>query len=212
MESNSSKFPYRGYFDGSYRKESNNGGIGAYLVNEAEEVIWECTKGIDARTNNEAEYWALIELLTVTENLSAFPLVVFGDSQLVIFQMQGLYKVRSKIMRDLHQQAKQLVGKNKIRFCWIERKNNKYADRMSQSGQKSLEHITALPEASVKELSEPKPLDPRKFKEIATLCYIVTDSKRKKYLVDGVNKACTCPGFLSRRYCSHLDAVFASIQ
>ena len=211
MVSNLSKFPFRGYFDGSYRKASNNAGIGAYIVNESEEVIWECSKGIEAKSNNEAEYAALIELLTAADKLAATPLTVFGDSQLVIYQMRGIYKVKTRILQNLHQRAKQLVGKNKMRFCWIARNENKYADRMSQSGQKSLEHLTGLPGAIAKDLKETEPLDPQKFKEIAALRYIVSDSKSEIYLVDGVNKACTCPGFLSRRYCSHLDAVLASI-
>ena len=170
-------------------------------------MIWECARGVDAKTSNEAEYCALVELLVVAEKLATFPLVVFGDSQLVIYQMQGVYKVKSKIMRDLHQQAKRLVGKQKIRFCWVERSGNKYADRMSKTGQKLKEHAPFLEELDVR-----RPLDPNKFKEIAPKCYVVNAGKGKSYLVDGINKACTCPGFLSRRYCEHLDAVFASIQ
>ena len=208
MESSSSKLAYRGYFDGSYRKEANNAGMGAYLVNGTDEVIWECAKGVDAKTNNEAEYCALVELLAAAEKWTAYPLVVFGDSQLVIYQMQGVYRVKSKIISTLHQQATSLVGKQRIRFCWVERKGNKYADRMSKIGQKLIEHSGP----DLKGLVVRRPLDPKKFKEIAPKCYVVNAGKGKIYLVDGINKACTCPGFLSRRYCEHLDAVFASIQ
>ena len=53
----------QGYFDGASRGNPGTAGAGALLVNENGEVIWETARFLGTKTNNEAEYTALLLLL-----------------------------------------------------------------------------------------------------------------------------------------------------
>ena len=53
----------QGYFDGASRGNPGTAGAGALLVNESGEVIWETARFLGTKTNNEAEYTALLLLL-----------------------------------------------------------------------------------------------------------------------------------------------------
>lgn len=88
-------------------------------------------------TNNEAEYTGLI--LGLTEALKrgiTTELLVRGDSQLVIRQMQGKYKVNSPKLAPLHQCVTNLASQfAKIEFEHVYRDNNKRADALSNRGE-----------------------------------------------------------------------------
>ena len=88
-------------------------------------------------TNNEAEYTGLI--LGLTEALKrgiTTELLVRGDSQLIVRQMQGKYKVNSPKLVPLHQLATNLVSNfSKIEFEHVYRDKNQRADALSNVGE-----------------------------------------------------------------------------
>lgn len=80
------------------------------------------------RTNNIAEYRALILLLRrIRERRprTGERFVVFGDSQLVVYQMSGRYHVRDAKLLALHQEAKRLAVDLPITFRWVPREQNR---------------------------------------------------------------------------------------
>ena len=86
-------------------------------------------------SNNVAEYQALIRALEwlLEHNYQDTTVIVKGDSQLAIRQMQGTYAVNAPRIVPLHRTAKKLAQRFKqIRFQWVPREDNKEADLLSQ--------------------------------------------------------------------------------
>ncbi len=97
-------------------------------------------------TNNRAEYMALIALLEEYRRVGrGFPLLVRGDSQLVIQQMLGKWQVNNPTLRELNATARQTVASiaGGVRFEWVPREQNRRADLLA-SGQR-LEEATLPP-------------------------------------------------------------------
>ena len=87
-------------------------------------------------TNNEAEYTGLILGLNTALKQGITELQVRGDSQLVIRQMQGKYKVNSPKLAPLHKCATTLAAKfTKIDYDHVYRDKNQRADALSNVGE-----------------------------------------------------------------------------
>jgi len=126
------------YFDGCSKGNPGRAGAGAVLYDaqEAEVFAESVFVGFHA-TNNEAEYTGLI--LGLTEALKrgiTTELLVRGDSQLIVRQMQGKYKVNSPKLAPLHKCATTLASKfAKIEFEHVYRDKNQRADALSNVGE-----------------------------------------------------------------------------
>lgn len=135
INKNSKIFPmceYILYFDGCSKGNPGPSGIGAVLYNNHNE-IWSDSKYIgDNRTNNEAEYSALIFGLEEAIRLKISTISVCGDSLLVINQINGLYKIRNHKLIPLYEKIMLLKQQfTYIDFNHIYRENNKRADQLS---------------------------------------------------------------------------------
>ncbi|HEY9385739.1 MAG TPA: ribonuclease HI [Nitrososphaeraceae archaeon] len=138
------------YFDGLCQPY-NPGGIAcyAYLIQqyshkESKKVIIHSDHGLATEpfsrhsSNNVAEYTALIKALEwlILNNYNSRnrnnKVIVRGDSQLVIYQIKGKYKVRKSYIVTLYQRANDLIScfKN-IEFEWVPRHKNTHADTLS---------------------------------------------------------------------------------
>jgi len=109
------------YSDGGSR---GNPGPSAYaiVVTEDGKVIHEHSEFLGIHTNNYAEYRGLIAGLTKAIQLGALEAEFIMDSQLVIRQMTGEYKVRSEAVRELYENAKNLASMiPKVRFTNVRR-------------------------------------------------------------------------------------------
>ena len=129
-----------GFFDGLC-EPVNPGGVATYgfaivcdggVVYRGYGVIGAGMFGDDV-TNNVAEYTALIKLLEKALELGIDEFVVKGDSQLVIRQLSGVYRVRSSRIVQLYTKAKELERMfRRIEYIWIPRKLNEEADNLSR--------------------------------------------------------------------------------
>ena len=82
-------------------------------------------------TNNVAEYRALIAGLEAAARLDASPLLVCMDSELVIRQMTGEYRVKNPGLKPLHQKARQAAAKvAAVRYTAVRREKNARADQL----------------------------------------------------------------------------------
>jgi len=123
-----------GYFDGASRGNPGTAGAGALLVDESGNVVWETARFLGRKTNNEAEYEALILLLSAARERRVRELKVYGDSKLVISQVSKQWKINLPHLRALAQEVWKLAEGIDVTFEWIPRDKNKRADDLSNQG------------------------------------------------------------------------------
>jgi len=119
-------------FDGGSRGNPGAAGIGVVLAAQDDTPLVTLGKYIGRATNNVAEYMALIVGLREAAKLGARKLLVRGDSELVIKQMLGEYRVKNPALKALFDQAKALVHDfESVRFAHNLRHQNSLADRLA---------------------------------------------------------------------------------
>jgi probable phosphoglycerate mutase len=88
-------------------------------------------EAIGIATNNVAEYSALIAGLEKAVELGVDELDVISDSELMVKQMRGEYKVKNAALRDLSVRAGRLAGKlGRVSYTAVRREHNELADRL----------------------------------------------------------------------------------
>jgi len=118
------------YFDGASLGNPGKRAIGVVLKTPTK--TYRFKKEIGIGTNNQAEYYALITGMMLAKKLGVEELTVKGDSQLVIRQMRGEYRVREPNLRKLYEKAKELEKAfKKVSYEWIPREENEEADRLA---------------------------------------------------------------------------------
>lgn len=118
------------YFDGASLGNPGKRAIGVVLKTPTK--TYRFKKKIGIGTNNQAEYYALIAGMMLAKKLGVEELTVKGDSQLVIKQMRGEYRVREPNLRKLYEKAKELEKAFKrVSYEWIPREENEEADRLA---------------------------------------------------------------------------------
>ena len=123
------------YFDGGARGNPGPAGFGVYIVDDAGKVLAEIGEGIGVATNNVAEYRGLLAALQWAVDHGVKALAVKGDSQLLIQQMLGNYRVKNAGLIPLYHRARLLVMQiGDVRFEHVRREMNKDADRLSNVG------------------------------------------------------------------------------
>ena len=122
---------HRLYADGGARGNPGPAGIGARLVNAAGQVVEEVADYIGTATNNVAEYQALLAGLEAALDRGVERLDVFLDSELVVHQVNGRYKVKAAVLKPLHRQACLLLSKfHEVDVRHIPREQNAAADAL----------------------------------------------------------------------------------
>ena len=120
------------YIDGASRGNPGRAGAGILVANGEGRRISEVSRYLGHKTNNEAEYWALLLALREAERLEGQSIRVFTDSELVERQMNGLYRVKDLNLRALHKRALQNSGRfSSFEIRSIPREENKEADRLA---------------------------------------------------------------------------------
>jgi ribonuclease HI len=105
------------------------------LVTEDGAVLAEIARGIGEATNNVAEYTAVIEGLSLAQELGARTVTVRSDSQLLVSQLTGRYRVKTPHLQPLHRRVRNLVaGFDRVAFEHVRRELNFEADRLANVG------------------------------------------------------------------------------
>jgi probable phosphoglycerate mutase len=118
--------------DGGSRGNPGPSGYGAVIEDANGRVVAELSEYLGIQTNNFAEYSGLLAVLRWAVENKAKRLRVVSDSELMVKQMQVLYKVRSPILRPLWEEARRLtrtLASFEIRHTL--RGGNKQADRLA---------------------------------------------------------------------------------
>lgn len=120
------------WFDGACL--GNPGPMGAGVVVQCGGKRRTLAKPLGRGTNNIAEYEAAIAGLSLALSMGATSATLHGDSQLVLRQLAGEYKVSAPALRPLHAQAKALMTElGAVRLEWVPRAQNAEADELSKA-------------------------------------------------------------------------------
>lgn len=117
------------YTDGGSRGNPGDSACAFVICKLDDTVVEKSGYYMGMATNNQAEYYGMIKGLERARDLGINRIRLHSDSQLVVNQMNGFYKVKNRELTPLHQQLKTLADSfEKISFAYIPRALNKEAD------------------------------------------------------------------------------------
>ena len=123
---------FTAHCDGGSRGNPGPSGFGAVIEDPQGSVVARLSEFLGVQTNNYAEYSGLLAVLKWALENGAKQLRVVSDSELMVKQMQGKYKVKSPGLIPLWQEAKRLAGRlEKFEMRHTLRGGNKEADRLA---------------------------------------------------------------------------------
>ena len=122
----------RVHSDGAARGNPGPARARAVLSTPAGAILERLGKYLGAQTNNHAEYMGLIVGLRRAIELGAREVDVFADSELMIRQLEGRYKVKAEHLKPLYEEARALLARfDRVRLAHVRRELNAEADEMS---------------------------------------------------------------------------------
>ena len=121
------------YTDGASRGNPGPCAMGIQILDSKNHLIYEEASYLESKnTNNFAEYQAVIRALELAVKHHVQKLSLFSDSQFLIRQLEGKYKVKSSNIKPLFEQCQKLIKKiPKSHFEHIPREHNKKADALA---------------------------------------------------------------------------------
>ena len=120
------------YTDGASSGNPGPASIGVVIKDGQGKVISRISQGIGRATNNHAEYQAVIAALDEASRLGARAVDIKSDSELVVKQLNGSYRVRKDSLKPLFRQAMQLkAGFTSCPIHHIPRSQNRRADALA---------------------------------------------------------------------------------
>src|SRR6202166_3162538 len=142
------------HIDGGARGNPGPAGYGVVIQDEAGKKVAQLSEYLGHQTNNFAEYQGLIAALEYALQHGPKALKVISDSELLVRQIKGIYKVKNATLQDLHGRAKQLIAQ----LDWFSighalREHNQEADRLANEAMdkgmgRSAVHVAAAPSAA----------------------------------------------------------------
>jgi len=120
------------FTDGASRGNPGSAAIGAVIKDEQGKLISSISRCIGRATNNQAEYRAIIAALEEAIRLGVKQVDIKMDSELVVKQINGEYRVKKATLKPLYQQVKQLRGSLEgFTITHIPRQQNIEADKLA---------------------------------------------------------------------------------
>ncbi|OGO24849.1 MAG: hypothetical protein A2144_04045 [Chloroflexi bacterium RBG_16_50_9] len=120
------------YVDGAARGNPGPAAIGATIRDERGNLISSISQRIGITTNNQAEYQAIITALKTAIGAGAKYVELKSDSELVVKQLKGIYRVKNLDLKALHEQVRQLIASLKdFSIIHIPREQNTGADKLA---------------------------------------------------------------------------------
>ncbi len=122
------------FSDGGARGNPGPSGYGVVIQDEAGRKVAALSEYLGHQTNNFAEYQGLIAALEYAVANGHKALKVISDSELLVRQIKGIYKVKNAALQDLHGRAKELIAQ----LAWFSighvlRGHNEEADRLANA-------------------------------------------------------------------------------
>ena len=126
---------YKIYTDGASRGNPGPSGIGAVIFDEKGKVVHEIAEYIGEVTNNVAEYLALVAALDYCVKHKISPVEILADSQLLIKQLKGEYRVKHENIIPLYRQVQAFLSQLQVTgYKHVYREDNRHADKLANRG------------------------------------------------------------------------------
>ena len=156
------------YLDGGSRGNPGIAGYGVAVQDETGEPVASLSENLGIRTNNFAEYSALIGALRYALANGYDGMRAYADSELMVRQINGVYKVKSPDLQPLFREAKSLISKLKsFSIHHVPREQNREADRLAN---------LAMDGGQTKEPAREKPRSLRMLAVYRAGCFHPTES------------------------------------
>jgi ribonuclease HI len=119
------------YTDGASRNNPGEAGAGVFIMQDDEPVA-RIARYLGTATNNVAEYTAAIIGLEHAVKLGVSRVKLFADSELLVKQLNGQYRVKNEGLKPLYNRAKELIAKiGSVEVQYIPRAQNSEADALA---------------------------------------------------------------------------------
>jgi ribonuclease HI len=120
------------HIDGGARGNPGPAGFGAIVYDETGRTVAELSEYLGKQTNNYAEYSGLLAALTYALQNGSTSLNVFSDSELMVKQIKGQYKVNNLALKELHGKARGMINRlDSFTITHVLREKNRDADRLA---------------------------------------------------------------------------------
>ena len=121
------------FIDGASRGNPGPAGIGVVIKDMSGNIIKKHSEYIgDNKTNNQAEYIALIRALEICMGICRGEIFVFSDSELLIKQLHGRYRIKAPHLRKLLEEVKiKEQFFQRVEYSFIKRDRNNLADKLA---------------------------------------------------------------------------------
>jgi ribonuclease HI len=142
---------YRANIDGGSRGNPGPASYGVVIRDPRGEIVAKLKKYIGRMTNNVAEYYGLIAALDYAQSHGVRTLRIESDSELLVKQMRGLYKVKSEDLRPLFERAHKMSQTfESFRIDHVYREQNREADALANEALDETSGSPAKPSAAPK--------------------------------------------------------------
>jgi len=123
------------YVDGAARGNPGPAGIGVVVKDEEDKVLLEVADYVGKTTNNIAEYMALIRGLEEVLDLGHKSVEAYSDSELMVKQLNGEYRVKNEGLQPLYLHTRSLIKKfTHFSLEHTPREGNQHADKLANKG------------------------------------------------------------------------------
>jgi len=125
---------YTLYFDGASRSNPGPASYGGVIYNANGEEVFTYKKYIGKQTNNVAEYLGCFHGVQACVQEGIKNVIIYGDSKLVVEQVNGRWKVKSPNIKPIYDEIKKVLATkpfDSIEFKHVRRNNNKRADELA---------------------------------------------------------------------------------
>ena len=153
---------FRANIDGGSRGNPGPAAYGVVIRDGSGELVAKLKKYIGRMSNNVAEYYGLIAALDYAQSHKIRALRIESDSELLVKQMRGQYKVKSADLQPLFERAKKMTqGFEFFRIDHVYREQNREADALANEALDAAEGVVpGAPGAKKSEAPSPKPEPP----------------------------------------------------
>lgn len=120
------------HIDGGARGNPGPAGYGVLVQDDASRKVDELSVFLGVQTNNFAEYSGLVAALEYAMEHGVRAVKIYSDSELLVKQIKGEYKVKSPALLEIYREAKDLIRKlNSFQIRHVMREQNREADRLA---------------------------------------------------------------------------------
>ena len=98
------------FSDGGARGNPGPAAVGFVICNPHGEVLRQGAECIGAMTNNKAEYRAMLKAIETAKAMKATKLLCHADSELIVYQLQGLYRIKDAQLKTLAEKVKSVAA------------------------------------------------------------------------------------------------------